>query len=113
MRAVQRRCTNPLPLPPLIRRVAAVCALGLFLWLNLLLVFPHLHLGTCGHDAHSEQHRCAVTLFAKGLVDAPPATVIVEAPAVVSLYTAPLPSPMLATADVVPPPGRAPPLRAA
>ena len=67
-------------LPPLAKRLTAIVAVALFLWVTLLAVSPRLHEAFHGQDASSASHQCIATLLSKGQVLVACSVVVVPDP---------------------------------
>lgn len=91
------------------RRLTGLLALGLFCWLNLLAIVPHLHHDVCGGDSDSAQHECAATLLAQGKVALDSPGNLVPTPPLPFIFAMADDAPALISSDLRLAPSRGPP----
>lgn len=94
---------------PQVKRLTAVTALGAFLFVMLLAVWPVLHEAFHGHEASSNSHHCLVTVLAKGQVLVADLAVLAPVPLEVSILGPLALASVHSPVDVQQPSARAPP----
>lgn len=90
------------------RQAASAFSLGLFLFLQALVICPGLH-ELVHHDANEPDHDCAVTLFSHGHVDAASAVVILLPAPERVIFNPSSPAAIFVSTDLRLLPGRGPP----
>jgi hypothetical protein len=90
------------------RQGASALLLGLFLSLQAMAVLPALH-ALVHPDSSKADHECAITLIARGQVEAPSATVPVFRAPLGLIFSQSPPRVIFVSADIRLLPGRGPP----